>query len=331
MGRGVRLPRQPLHGRRRRAVDVPRSGRARRLPGRARVHAQRERRHDQGRAAPSGSSSRRPARTRSRSRSPTPRRGSRPATTSSRGAIRCRRASCSRASCRPPPTRSSSRPTCAARTRADRDGASWRAPWTCGQRACGRGAFLPHRADLTPSSEAKSACRFALPDEGGWVRSAPVVKVHLIGIGGTGMGAVAGLLVEAGHEVRGSDAAVYPPMSEQLAALGVPVMMPYGADEPRLGARPRRGRQRARQGSRRGRGGAGARHPADLVPGGARRAAARRQALDRGLRARTARPRRPRWSRTSSREAGRDPVAVRRRRAGRRSARASGSARARTS
>src|ERR1043165_1247659 len=57
----------------------------------------------------------------------------------------------------------------------------------------------------------------------------PRVKVHLIGIGGTGMGAVAGLLVEAGHEVRGSDAAVYPPMSEQLAALGVPVMMPYAA------------------------------------------------------------------------------------------------------
>jgi UDP-N-acetylmuramate: L-alanyl-gamma-D-glutamyl-meso-diaminopimelate ligase len=55
------------------------------------------------------------------------------------------------------------------------------------------------------------------------------VKIHLIGIGGTGMGAVAGLLVEAGHEVRGSDAAVYPPMSEQLAALGVPVMMPYDA------------------------------------------------------------------------------------------------------
>src|SRR5262245_16432073 len=44
------------------------------------------------------------------------------------------------------------------------------------------------------------------------------------------MGAVAGLLASAGHEVRGSDAAVYPPMSEQLAALGVPVMMPYSAD-----------------------------------------------------------------------------------------------------
>ena len=55
------------------------------------------------------------------------------------------------------------------------------------------------------------------------------VKVHLIGIGGTGMGAVAGLLASAGDDVRGSDAAVYPPMSDQLAALGVPVMMPYSA------------------------------------------------------------------------------------------------------
>jgi UDP-N-acetylmuramate: L-alanyl-gamma-D-glutamyl-meso-diaminopimelate ligase len=62
------------------------------------------------------------------------------------------------------------------------------------------------------------------------------VKVHLIGIGGTGMGAVAGLLAEAGHEVRGSDAAVYPPMSDQLAELGVPVMMPYA--EANLAWRP---------------------------------------------------------------------------------------------
>src|SRR3954471_22391258 len=43
------------------------------------------------------------------------------------------------------------------------------------------------------------------------------------------MGGGAGALVAAGHDVRGSDAAVYPPMSEQLAALGVPVMMPYSA------------------------------------------------------------------------------------------------------
>ncbi len=56
------------------------------------------------------------------------------------------------------------------------------------------------------------------------------MKIHLIGIGGTGMGAVAGLLAASGHDVRGSDSAVYPPMSEQLAALDVPVMMPYDAE-----------------------------------------------------------------------------------------------------
>src|SRR6185503_20764178 len=71
----------------------------------------------------------------------------------------------------------------------------------------------------------------ALPDEGNPGRVANRnVKVHLIGIGGTGMGAVAGLLAAGGHEVRGSDAAVYPPMSEQLKALGVPVMMPYAPE-----------------------------------------------------------------------------------------------------
>jgi UDP-N-acetylmuramate: L-alanyl-gamma-D-glutamyl-meso-diaminopimelate ligase len=45
----------------------------------------------------------------------------------------------------------------------------------------------------------------------------------MIAIGGTGMGALAGLLQAAGHEVRGSDRAIYPPMSDQLAGLGIPV------------------------------------------------------------------------------------------------------------
>ncbi|MEZ4403521.1 MAG: UDP-N-acetylmuramate--L-alanine ligase [Kofleriaceae bacterium] len=55
------------------------------------------------------------------------------------------------------------------------------------------------------------------------------MKVHLIGIGGTGMGAVAGLLRAAGHDVRGSDTALYPPMSEQLAALQIPVFTGFAA------------------------------------------------------------------------------------------------------
>src|SRR5438034_10962844 len=49
------------------------------------------------------------------------------------------------------------------------------------------------------------------------------MKVHLIGIAGTGMGSLAGLLRAAGHDVRGSDEHVYPPMSTQLAEQGIPV------------------------------------------------------------------------------------------------------------
>jgi UDP-N-acetylmuramate: L-alanyl-gamma-D-glutamyl-meso-diaminopimelate ligase len=49
------------------------------------------------------------------------------------------------------------------------------------------------------------------------------MKVHLVGICGTGMGALAGLLKAQGHDVRGSDDKIYPPMSDQLRALGVPL------------------------------------------------------------------------------------------------------------
>lgn len=43
----------------------------------------------------------------------------------------------------------------------------------------------------------------------------------MLGIGGTGMGSLAGLLVEAGHKVSGTDIKLYPPMSDQLSALGI--------------------------------------------------------------------------------------------------------------
>jgi UDP-N-acetylmuramate: L-alanyl-gamma-D-glutamyl-meso-diaminopimelate ligase len=55
------------------------------------------------------------------------------------------------------------------------------------------------------------------------------VKIHLIGICGTGMGSLAGLLKAAGHDVRGSDSEVYPPMSTQLTEQGITVMNGYGA------------------------------------------------------------------------------------------------------
>jgi UDP-N-acetylmuramate: L-alanyl-gamma-D-glutamyl-meso-diaminopimelate ligase len=56
------------------------------------------------------------------------------------------------------------------------------------------------------------------------------VKVHLSGIAGTAMASLAGLLRERGHELTGSDQDVYPPMSTQLQALGIPVRSPYAAD-----------------------------------------------------------------------------------------------------
>lgn len=41
-------------------------------------------------------------------------------------------------------------------------------------------------------------------------------RVYLLGIGGTGVGALAGLLKRVGYEVRGADEEVYPPMSDNL-------------------------------------------------------------------------------------------------------------------
>ncbi len=48
-----------------------------------------------------------------------------------------------------------------------------------------------------------------------------VKRIHLIAICGTGMGALAGMLREAGFEVTGSDHHVYPPMSTFLAERGI--------------------------------------------------------------------------------------------------------------
>lgn len=47
------------------------------------------------------------------------------------------------------------------------------------------------------------------------------MHVHLIGVAGTGMSALAALLVEAGHQVSGSDTAFDPPVGPYLEALGI--------------------------------------------------------------------------------------------------------------
>jgi len=57
--------------------------------------------------------------------------------------------------------------------------------------------------------------------------TAGMKKVHLIGICGTAMAALAGMLHERGWWVSGSDAAAYPPMSELLAARGINVGLGY--------------------------------------------------------------------------------------------------------
>src|SRR5262249_12738816 len=60
-----------------------------------------------------------------------------------------------------------------------------------------------------------------------YMKSKPI---HLIGICGTAMASLAGMLAERGFRVTGSDAAAYPPMSDFLKSLGIPVSQPFSVD-----------------------------------------------------------------------------------------------------
>ena len=57
------------------------------------------------------------------------------------------------------------------------------------------------------------------------------MHIHILGICGTFMGGVAALAREAGHRVTGCDSGVYPPMSDQLRALGIDLVEGYGAEQ----------------------------------------------------------------------------------------------------
>ncbi|HYN62679.1 MAG TPA: UDP-N-acetylmuramate:L-alanyl-gamma-D-glutamyl-meso-diaminopimelate ligase [Rubrivivax sp.] len=57
------------------------------------------------------------------------------------------------------------------------------------------------------------------------------MHIHILGICGTFMGGLAALAREAGHRVTGCDANVYPPMSEQLQALGIELVEGFGAEQ----------------------------------------------------------------------------------------------------
>ena len=57
------------------------------------------------------------------------------------------------------------------------------------------------------------------------------MHIHILGICGTFLGGLAALAREAGHKVTGCDAGVYPPMSDQLRALGIELIEGFSADQ----------------------------------------------------------------------------------------------------
>jgi UDP-N-acetylmuramate: L-alanyl-gamma-D-glutamyl-meso-diaminopimelate ligase len=59
---------------------------------------------------------------------------------------------------------------------------------------------------------------------------------HLIGICGTAMASLAGMLQANGHKVTGSDQNVYPPMSTQLESLGIEILNGYKPENAGIGA-----------------------------------------------------------------------------------------------
>ena len=59
------------------------------------------------------------------------------------------------------------------------------------------------------------------------------MHIHILGICGTFMGGIAQIARALGHEVSGSDANVYPPMSTQLEQAGIELMEGYDPSTPR--------------------------------------------------------------------------------------------------
>ncbi|GGP22222.1 UDP-N-acetylmuramate:L-alanyl-gamma-D-glutamyl-meso-diaminopimelate ligase [Silvimonas iriomotensis] len=62
------------------------------------------------------------------------------------------------------------------------------------------------------------------------------MHIHILGICGTFMGGIAALARAAGHTVTGCDAGVYPPMSDQLEALGIALIEGFSPDQVNLNA-----------------------------------------------------------------------------------------------
>jgi len=62
------------------------------------------------------------------------------------------------------------------------------------------------------------------------------MHIHILGICGTFMGGIAVIAKQAGHQVTGCDAQVYPPMSTQLEAQGIALIEGFGAEQADSGA-----------------------------------------------------------------------------------------------
>ena len=80
-----------------------------------------------------------------------------------------------------------------------------------------------------------------------------VKRIHLIGICGTAMASLAGMLQAKGYQVAGSDQSVYPPMSTFLERLGIQLF--EGFSEKHLVPQTRSGRGRQCRFARQSRGG----------------------------------------------------------------------------
>ena len=97
--------------------------------------------------------------------------------------------------------------------------------------ATSRAATSPSRWASKSSSTLKAISRcYVISSQPLPPRSMQAKKhIYLIGICGTAMASLAGLLQLKGHRITGSDQAAYPPMSNLLRDLGIPIAEPFSA------------------------------------------------------------------------------------------------------
>src|SRR6202012_609987 len=111
------------------------------------------------------------------------------------------------------------------RSRPGRSGPACRLSSPADRKYPGAGAVEPS-AGRDPGGRARNVHGLAGPNKNDFV-----MHIHILGICGTFMGGLAALAREAGHRVTGCDAGVYPPMSDQLRALGIDLIEGFGTEQ----------------------------------------------------------------------------------------------------